>query len=252
MFTRVKPLGWAFLEILTSTQMNQLDTNVSRAVDGLNGGTYTLAVMLELAGAGVKFSSVAEFAAAATSFTGTGTVTVGVDTAWTFNNPVLFNALATFAGGFSLPIGASATIANGADVTNHGTLTNDTDGAINNLGVISNEGVIANAGGGRFRRKSVNLPSADTTVTVTDGNVFWLPNSGAAFDYTLDDTGAVDDDEVEFRQKQIHAAPAGHRVILNGLNILTFGTQAVSGEIKAVHAFRRSGVWDFWYEHYIL
>jgi hypothetical protein len=38
-FTRVNPVGWAYLEVLTSGQMNELDTNVSNAVDG-RGGTY--------------------------------------------------------------------------------------------------------------------------------------------------------------------------------------------------------------------
>lgn len=39
-FVRVKPLSWAFGEILTSAQMNTLDTDHANAVDGLGGGTY--------------------------------------------------------------------------------------------------------------------------------------------------------------------------------------------------------------------
>lgn len=39
-FTRVNPLGWALFEELTSAQMNQLDLNASRAIDGTFGGTY--------------------------------------------------------------------------------------------------------------------------------------------------------------------------------------------------------------------
>lgn len=34
MFTRVRPLGWAFGEILTSAQMNTLDTDHANSVDG--------------------------------------------------------------------------------------------------------------------------------------------------------------------------------------------------------------------------
>lgn len=48
---RVKPSDWAFGEILTSAQMNQLDTNVSNAVDGAGGGTYTLSAPLVINGA---------------------------------------------------------------------------------------------------------------------------------------------------------------------------------------------------------
>lgn len=39
-FSRVNPAGWALYEVLTSAQMNALDINVSRAVDGYAGGTY--------------------------------------------------------------------------------------------------------------------------------------------------------------------------------------------------------------------
>lgn len=39
-FTRVKALGWAANEILTSAQMNALDINVSNAVDGSAAGSY--------------------------------------------------------------------------------------------------------------------------------------------------------------------------------------------------------------------
>lgn len=39
-FTRVKPLGWALKEILTSAQANALDTNLANAVDGVGGGAY--------------------------------------------------------------------------------------------------------------------------------------------------------------------------------------------------------------------
>lgn len=38
--SRVKPLGWALFEELTSAQMNQLDENVSHAIDGVDGGLY--------------------------------------------------------------------------------------------------------------------------------------------------------------------------------------------------------------------
>jgi len=40
MFSRVNPLGWALFEELTSAQMNLLDLNASRAIDGTFGGTY--------------------------------------------------------------------------------------------------------------------------------------------------------------------------------------------------------------------
>ena len=40
-FSRVKPSGWVDNELITPAQLNQLDTNVSNAVDGAGGGNYT-------------------------------------------------------------------------------------------------------------------------------------------------------------------------------------------------------------------
>lgn len=47
-FARVNPLGWAYLELLTSAQMNALDINVSRSLDGYSGGTYNPSNPLQL------------------------------------------------------------------------------------------------------------------------------------------------------------------------------------------------------------
>ena len=40
-FSRANPLGWALYEVLTSAQMNALDINASRAIDGFAGGSYS-------------------------------------------------------------------------------------------------------------------------------------------------------------------------------------------------------------------
>lgn len=39
---KVKPLTWAAFEVLTSAQMNLMDTHMTQALDGLNGGVYAL------------------------------------------------------------------------------------------------------------------------------------------------------------------------------------------------------------------
>jgi len=57
-FSRVKPPGWALNELLTSAQANALDINMTRALDGLDGGNYTLSTILRLAGAGLGISGV--------------------------------------------------------------------------------------------------------------------------------------------------------------------------------------------------
>jgi hypothetical protein len=78
MFTRVKPLGWALYEELTSAQMNQIDLNLSRAVDGYDGGTYTLNNPITFNGT-VNMSGSNNWTGAIvsdTSFTSNGTSTV--------------------------------------------------------------------------------------------------------------------------------------------------------------------------------
>jgi hypothetical protein len=45
-FSRSNPLGWAFGETLTSAQMNTVDINTARAVDGFAGGTYNPSALL--------------------------------------------------------------------------------------------------------------------------------------------------------------------------------------------------------------
>src|SRR6478735_5664868 len=51
-FTRVKPGDWAVGEKLLSSQMNQLDTDHAKAVDGAGGGTYPLSAPIILQGPG--------------------------------------------------------------------------------------------------------------------------------------------------------------------------------------------------------
>lgn len=50
-FTKVKPAGWTTGERLTSTQMNDLDTDHANAVDGVGAGTYPFTTNI-----GLKFT----------------------------------------------------------------------------------------------------------------------------------------------------------------------------------------------------
>lgn len=49
-FSRANPLGWALFEELTSAQMNIIDLNQSRAIDGVDGGVYNLGGPLTING----------------------------------------------------------------------------------------------------------------------------------------------------------------------------------------------------------
>lgn len=55
--TAVKPGGWAIGEILTSDQMDALQSEMLKAVDGVNGGSYTLGSSLTFAGADVRIAA---------------------------------------------------------------------------------------------------------------------------------------------------------------------------------------------------
>lgn len=80
-FSRVKAAGWAMFEVLTSAQMNQLDINMTKAVDGDGGGTYTPSAPIDIDGDGggdgfaMKVENLQATSASATTVTMTqGTV----------------------------------------------------------------------------------------------------------------------------------------------------------------------------------
>jgi len=45
-FVRANPPGWALFELLTSSQMNTVDSQMPFALDGRDGGTYTPTALL--------------------------------------------------------------------------------------------------------------------------------------------------------------------------------------------------------------
>lgn len=54
---RAKPSGWALFELLTSTQMNQIDSQLPDALDGAGGGVYNPTDTLELDGSAITGTS---------------------------------------------------------------------------------------------------------------------------------------------------------------------------------------------------
>jgi hypothetical protein len=58
-FARVNPAGWTQnVDPITKPQIDQLDINVSRSLDGTAGGPYTPAASLSIGGAGIEFTDV--------------------------------------------------------------------------------------------------------------------------------------------------------------------------------------------------
>jgi hypothetical protein len=70
-FTRANALGWALYEVLTSAQMNIVDLNQSRAIDGNAGGTYNPSAIITV-NQEVVISAAAAAGANATALTLTG------------------------------------------------------------------------------------------------------------------------------------------------------------------------------------
>lgn len=54
----INPGGWAPEEVLTSDQMNALQSELIKALDGIGGGSYTLTAPLIIGGSEVRFSTV--------------------------------------------------------------------------------------------------------------------------------------------------------------------------------------------------
>ena len=94
MFSRVNSLGWALFEELTSSQMNQLDLNVSRALDGVFGGTYNLSNTLTINGT-VRISNMEFTGGTITTLGVTGTLTADTISVTTMLDS---NGIATFDG----------------------------------------------------------------------------------------------------------------------------------------------------------
>jgi hypothetical protein len=59
-FSRVKALGWAMFEVLTSAQMNALDIDHANAVDGAAGGSYAPGAQIVVGGAGLRVTGTFE------------------------------------------------------------------------------------------------------------------------------------------------------------------------------------------------
>ena len=110
-FTRVKPLGWALFELLTSGQMNQLDIDHANALDAAAGGTYAPTGDITLSGANggrllltsgnfltLTNSTLSTAGSGTANFNGSGGLTTGAACPATFAGTTAFNNTNTFTG----------------------------------------------------------------------------------------------------------------------------------------------------------
>lgn len=213
-FSRVKALGWSVDQELASADMNQLDTNVSKAVNGDDGGTWAPTDPIIFQGDGLQIDTVLNIsngasiemldaseinllgasainvsgATAAINVTGatatctfaTGTtLTCSAGSTVTFNSSPSLNAGATLASGQTL-------VADGATISGAKSVTGNT--------VLSGGNVVMTDSTCRksFNRARVTLADADQTVDVSNGDRFDLPvNPASPRTITLDNTTVV-------------------------------------------------------------
>lgn len=253
MFSLIKPGGWAFGEILTSAQMNALDTDHANAVDGLNGGLYTLTAPLSVGGNAVTIdvlgcidltasgnvlgalgsfgdlSSTGNLACAGDlNVEGSSTLgdsaadAVTVNATTTFNSPVTLNDTVTCG---SVNINGNTMIGNASS-----------DTLTTNAKLISP--LVLN-GAGRVRRRVSPGADSNSSYGPKDWDVVRIGLTLASNrDYTIDDTGAANDDEIEFSlrsgpQTVTVKAPGG-----STLQLLDTG-----GSVDWVRCVRVSGSW---------
>lgn len=191
-FSLINPTGWTTGDLLTEDQINQLDNDHAKAIDGTNGGSYFLLNPLILDGANVTFDQAVIFGDA---------VTVGGDAV--FNENVYFNdASANF-------IVSGASEFNGfvtfnQDVTfdsfaqfnqsvdfNNSISANDAtfSGAVQMSGTSS---VLSFTSGGRYLETGIVTNDADQSIDVTRYRHIHIPSSvSTSRTYTL--TGSVVD-----------------------------------------------------------
>lgn len=173
-FSRVNPGGWGLFEVLTSSQMNQIDINQSRAVDGFAGGTYTPSDPINFGGAGVIINTIG------------GTPT--------FTGDVTFEGDVTIDSGHNLTVGGSLIVdlgilVNGGSISVDATVLTAFNGPVifgggaevagGDLTIDDGQSIDFEADGGGGGAKIIGYPLIDCDVHVLTGNQFFI-DSGAA------------------------------------------------------------------------
>ena len=118
-----KPGGWASHEVLTSTQMNAIRTELLKAIDGAGGGSYSLSAPLIFGGDTLRVDDELQINAGAT---------LNVDGVSDFSDPATFSDDVNLNGDVVFGAAGTVTFTGGNDVL-FGSLT---DLAVNNLQII--------------------------------------------------------------------------------------------------------------------
>lgn len=229
-FTLTKPSGWAFGELLTSTQMEDIDAKTADAIDGVGGGTYSPSSAINVGGKGLNVtgpfsaSSMTVAAFQCTTFLASGAAVFSSSIQVVGTSSLIGNVSCTgsvtasdliatddLTVGDDASIGGDLAVAGNATVTGDLTVSDDAHVA-GDLSVSGNTtigssssdeldinalivGRVRFAGNGRVGFRQFSVGDADQTLTVADGNCCQIPrDNSASRTYTLSTSGAEDGD----------------------------------------------------------
>lgn len=237
-FARIRTIGtWFSVSVVLPAEFEAFDTNISRAVDGYAGGTYSPSSPIVIGGDGLRV-------------TGDFTVTSNAS----FTSALDVAGLLTANG---LAVTGDALIGNDFEVTADSTLAATTiNGALNTygnvtiaLGSTKTFSVTASGSGsmsvsapstwtkaltmstkGTIVWRLNNLTDADTTLGVGDGDVHRLPRvTTGSRTYTLDDSDAVEGSRVIF-SRIYSSAHTGAAVVSANAGSLLINISDATGE----------------------
>lgn len=269
-FAPLKVGGWAFGEILTSAQMNQLNTDFPFALNGRDGGSYAPSSAIVIGGSGLSVTAFASLSANVELGTNASN-TLTVHSVSTFLHLVTASGgLDVFDGIFTDTLSSSGDIATSGNLSVSGVshlsgvtcaaLTSSagvlctaltassaaTVAAISCSGTALFDGLTTHNGGHIGPRVLRVVTGPDSTYSVgpatgaTHSADVVLSGITSANTYTIDDTGAIDGMNIEF-----NAAGNLFTLAVHAPDGTPLGTVShASGGNEWLVAVRLGGIWS--------
>lgn len=202
-FTRVRAPGmWTLASVFDPGEIETIDQNLSRCVDGYAGGSCAPSSPIEIGGDGLKVTTV---------FLCTSSATFTVACAATFDDGVAVNGALVASGditSFGGLVGDTVTTTGNAAIGGNLTCVAATCASVNALALTcaagTCTGVFGFTGSGRLRPRLAAGADSNTTYGVSSADIVVTGIAGHSDItgdrvYTLSTAGAGDGDKIEFR-----------------------------------------------------
>jgi hypothetical protein len=210
-FSLVNPTGWSTGDLLTDTQINQLDEDHASAIDGAGGGTYTLTAPLAIQGDTVNITDlIAGDLTISDDLIVTDDVSIGGDCQVTGTlNCSSCSSNWTIPGNLTVQGSANLGNASGDIITSVGQFSTSSFFTANSSATFNADVTLGNAvsdsvtlnsimaiGTGRIRETGIVLTGAgDQSVEARDyRNIYLSSGITGSNTYTVNFTGAADGD----------------------------------------------------------